>query len=358
VSRKSATRFETLGDRMKDFEMLEAGRRLLPGVPVIARLDGRAFHTFTRGMPRPYHEPMSRAMIETARFLVSETHAKFAYTQSDEITLGFWNADSQAEPLFNGRVQKLCSVLASLATAKFNQEVAIRMPGKAAELPVFDARVFTLPSLEEATACVLWRALDCTKNAITMAASAYYSHKALQGKRSAEKHEMLHAKGVNFNDFPAFFKNGTLLRRETFLKELLPEELERIPAKHRPEGAVLRSQVVEADMPPFPKVANLKEVLFEGAAPRLREESANPVERSRTSDVVLYRKIEVDKTYHGGDYNGVGDFVYLPETAAQTHGSLEKAVETELGISARHIICTYEDERYVKNGNDWESVDE
>lgn len=271
---KERSRFDALGDRMKEYEMIEAGRRLMPGLPIMVRLDGRSFHTFTRGMPRPFHEPMSRSMIETARYLVEETHACFAYTQSDEITLAYWSDDLRNTPMFDGRVQKLCSVLAGMATAKFNQEVVQRMPEKAKLLPVFDARVFNMPNLDEMVNCVLFRALDCAKNSITMAASAYYSHKQLHGKNSSDKHEMLYAKGVNWANYPAFFKDGTFLRRETVLKELSASELSRIPEKHRPKGPVQRSQVLELDMPPFAKLANPKEVLFYGAQPITKAEAS------------------------------------------------------------------------------------
>lgn len=262
--------FDILGDRMKAFESIEAGRRLIPGLPVMVRLDGRSFHTFTRGMPRPYFEPMSMAMIETAKYLVTQTNACFAYTQSDEITLGFWNEDPRNALLFDGRIQKLTSVLAGMATAKFNQEVLKRMPEKADMLPVFDARVFSMPSLDEMVECVLFRALDCSKNSITMAASAYYSHKELHGKSSADKHEMLYAKGVNWAHYPSFFKDGTFVRREKILRELTPEELAVIPEVHRPKGPVERSVVMEVDTPPFPWLANPKEFLFYGAAPVAR----------------------------------------------------------------------------------------
>jgi tRNA(His) 5'-end guanylyltransferase len=272
--KKVQSRFDALGDRMKEFEMMEAGRRLMPGLPIMVRLDGRSFHTFTKGMPRPFHEPMSLAMIETAKYLVEETNACFAYTQSDEISLGYWNENDHSETLFNGRVEKLCSVLAGLATAKFNHEVIARMPERAKLLPIFDARVFNMPNLDEMVNCILFRALDCAKNSITMAASAYYSHKELHGKGGAAKHEMLRAKGVNWADYPSFFKDGSFLRRETFLKELTPQELARIPEHRRPTGPVQRSAVRVIDMPPFARVANPKEVLFNGAAPVLRTEAS------------------------------------------------------------------------------------
>src|SRR5690606_23998115 len=106
----------TIGDRCKGYESAESHRHAMRGLPILARLDGRAFHTFTRGMARPYDPRMSRCMIETARFLVEEMHALVGYTQSDEITL-VWYVDSasRAEYPFGGRYQKLASVLAGLA---------------------------------------------------------------------------------------------------------------------------------------------------------------------------------------------------------------------------------------------------
>jgi tRNA(His) guanylyltransferase len=244
----------------------------MPGLPVIVRLDGRAFHTFTKGMTRPFYEPMSRAMIETARYLVAESNANFAYTQSDEITLVYWNEDPSAERAHAGRIQKLVSLLAAMATAKFNQEVVLRMPERARKLPIFDARVFNLPSLDEMVNCVLWRTWDCEKNSLTMAASAYYSHKALHGQNGPAKHELLHAKGVNWADYPAFFKNGTFLRRESAERALAlaPATLAKIPAAYR-RDKVIRTSVVEVDMPRFSSLANPLGVLLYKEAPRLHE---------------------------------------------------------------------------------------
>jgi tRNA(His) guanylyltransferase len=280
--KKEKSRFDALGDRMKKYERMETARTLMPGLPIMVRLDGRGFSKFTRGMTRPFHEPMSRAMIETARYLVEQTHASFAYTQSDEITLGFWNADPKQEALFGGRVQKLVGIYAGMATSKFMEQVMLRMPDRIKRYPVLDARVFNLPNLDEMAECVLFRALDCAKNSITMAASAHYSHRELHGKSGAEKHEMLRAKGVNWVDYPEFFKNGTFLRRETATAEVSAERLARIPEKHRHlhTGVTARTSVVEVDMPPFARVANPKEVLFEGAKPVLRTDGLTIVPKA------------------------------------------------------------------------------
>lgn len=269
--------FEAMGDRHKAFEARETMHKLMPGLPVLIRLDGRAFHTFTRGLARPYDERLSRAMVETTKFLVDETHASVGYTQSDEISLAYPCTDPAKPMLFDGRVQKLCSILAAMATAKFNQQIAVNIPEKARLLPLFDARVYQYPTLDLAAESFLWRETDATRNSLTMAAHAHYSHKELHKAGYSQKHEMLFAKGVNWADYPAFFKRGTYVRRETTLKELTAAELARIPEKHRPTGPVPRSVLRELDMPPLARVQNVNDVLFRGAAPVERTDIAAEV---------------------------------------------------------------------------------
>jgi tRNA(His) 5'-end guanylyltransferase len=263
---------DSLGDRMKEYERRETSRQLLPLLPIYARIDGRCFSAFTRGMARPYDPDMAGAMQATLRHLIESTHARIGYTQSDEISL-VWLADEpQSDVFFSGKVQKMASVLAALATAAFTRAL---LDGPLAEratlLPHFDARVFQLPNKTEAANAFLWRELDATKNAISMAASHYYSAKELHGKSGAEKQEMLFAKGVNFNDYPASFKRGTFMRRVVQERPLTPEELIRIPAKHRPTDGqlVTRSAVVALDMPRFGSVTNREEVIFDGAEPAI-----------------------------------------------------------------------------------------
>lgn len=262
-----------LGDRCKSFELAEAGRRAMRGIPLLARLDGRAFHTFTRELRRPYEHGMSIAMIETTRFLVQEMNALVGYTQSDEITLA-WYASSQSasDYAFDGRFQKLASVLAGMASARFVQLVAEHLQGKARETPHFDCRVWQVPALEDAAEVFVWREDDATKNSITMAAGACYADHELEGKSSSVKQEMLWQKGVNWNDFPAFFKRGTYLQRRTFARTLTDEERTRIPEAHRPPpGATFQhTQVVELELPPARKIVNLGAVLFERAEPVAR----------------------------------------------------------------------------------------
>lgn len=262
-----------IDERCKSFERAEAGRRAMRGLPLLARLDGRAFHTFTRDLRRPYEPGMSTAMIETARFLVQEMTALVGYTQSDEITLAWYeSSQSMSDYAFDGRFQKLASVLAGMASAKFNQLIALHLPAKVGETPHFDCRVWQVPTVEDAADVFVWREDDATKNSVSMAAGAHYAESDLVGKSSALKQEMLWQKGINWNDFPSFFKRGTYLARRTFARTLSDDERARIPEAHRPpeDATFQRTHVVELDLPPVRKLANLTAVLFERAEPQSR----------------------------------------------------------------------------------------
>lgn len=265
---------DSLGDRMKAYEAHESERRFLPMLPVYARIDGRNFSAFTRGMERPFDRRMTEAMLLTAEALVEETHARIGYTQSDEISLVWLAERADSSIFFDHRVAKMTSVLASYATIAFARAlVSLNMAAWLTRAPHFDCRVFQLPNRTEAANVFLWREQDATKNAISMAARAHYSHKALDHKSGPEMQEMLFAKGINFNDYPAFFKRGTFVRRETVWREFAAEELERIPEKHRPEPGqrIQRSVMVRLDMPRFGSVANREAVVFDGVPAALAD---------------------------------------------------------------------------------------
>lgn len=263
---------DNFGDRMKAYEALETDRRFMPLLPVYARIDGRCFSAFTNGMGRPYDIDMSRAMIETTKYLVEKTHARIGYTQSDEISLVWCQDRADSELFFGGKIQKMVSVLAGMTSAYFAlhcwRSEYLRMYARK-NTPHFDCRAFQLPNRVEAANSFLWREQDATKNAISMAARSVYSHKALDHKNGSEMQEMLFAKGINFNDYPPFFKRGTFVRRVTCMRPFTGEELERIPEAHRPApGAeVERSEVVELEMPNLSTVTNRGEVIFDGADP-------------------------------------------------------------------------------------------
>lgn len=261
---------DTFGDRCKHYEMAEAGRAATPGMPLLARLDGRAFHSFTRGLSRPFDERLSLCMIETTKFLIDELHAQIGYTQSDEISL-LWYVplNGPAQYPFNGRYQKLASVLAGLASAKFIKELNDKLPEKSSLTPCFDSRVWQVPTLQDALDVFIWREDDAIKNSISMAASAHFSDRQLHGKHSSEKREMLAEKGIQWNDYPVYFKRGTYLQRQTSERTLSEEERLRIPEAHRPspEQTFLRSAVNTLSMPPIRQVSNALAVIFEHAEP-------------------------------------------------------------------------------------------
>lgn len=242
---------DALGDRMKRYEMEEAGRRMLPRLPILARLDGRAFHTFTKGLERPYDRNFSLCMIDTMRMLVGRYNATLGYTQSDEITLYWANDDIEAEMPFDGRYQKFISLLAAGASAYFLKRVMALLPEKADRIPEFDCRAWQVPNEQEVYHNFLWRENDATTNCLQMAAQSQYSQKQLHLKGRDQLHEMLFQVGINWNDYPAFFKRGTYAKRVVFDKWLSAAELARLPETRRPTGPVKRSEVRCLDVPPL-----------------------------------------------------------------------------------------------------------
>jgi len=265
----SAETKDAFGDRMKGYESAEAGRRFVAGQPVCARLAGKTFRHFTRGMERPFEARLSGIMQDVTTRLVEETNACMGYTQSDEISLVYWSERPESQIFFDGRIQKLNSVLASMCTAWFNELFRGRFQQD--KLAYFDCRVWQTPDLVEAANVFLWRELDATKNSISMAARAHYAHRELQDKSGAEMMEMLRAKGVDWEAYPDFFKRGTFVQRRKVLRRFSAEELDALPEKHEarrnPELIVERTEVRRLAMPPFSKVKNRPQVIFEGAEP-------------------------------------------------------------------------------------------
>lgn len=261
---------DALGDRMKLYESRETARACMPGLPTYARIDGRCFSRFTKGLDRPYDMRLSAVMISVTKALVEETNAVIGYTQSDEISL-LW--DAEKEMLFGGKFQKLSSVLAGIATASFivacanYEELHNRV---AILLPSFDCRVFQLPNKTEAVNTLIWREQDATKNAISMAARCLYSHKELQDKTGPEMQGMIFERGhINFNDYPVSFKRGTYVRKVNIMRSLSKEEKEKIPEEYRPKGPVMRSEIKAIEMPVLSRVMNRVDVIFDGAEPIL-----------------------------------------------------------------------------------------
>jgi tRNA(His) 5'-end guanylyltransferase len=201
-----------LGDRMKDYE--NAFRKYVPEKSyIVLRLDGKAFHTYTKGLNKPYDYHLMEDMAETAQYLCENIQgAWWGYTQSDEITLVLTPfAKENSDSWFKGNIQKMVSISAAMATAKFN---ILRREGRGInKIALFDSRVFILPSKEEVMNCLIWRQRDAIKNSISMAAQSVYSHAALNKKNGDDQLQMLLDKDIDWNDYPTPAKCGTIVRK-------------------------------------------------------------------------------------------------------------------------------------------------
>lgn len=225
---------DDLGTRMKTFYENIPKTRLMRRVPVAIRLDGKAFHTFTRGFQKPFDFVLMDTMQQTMKYLCENIQGcVFGYTQSDEITLILVDYQKfTSSAWFDYEVQKICSISASMATMAFNkffyknveeysESVAVLQDfdiekkyleklDKAVEKgAMFDARVFNIPK-EEVTNLIYWRQLDAIRNSIQMVGQANFSHKQLQRKSCNDIQNMLLTeKNINWNNFPTTMKRGS-----------------------------------------------------------------------------------------------------------------------------------------------------
>lgn len=229
-----------IGDELKALEQIEAGRKADNLKPLMVRLDGKAFHTLTKGLIRPFDIRLSNLMIDTTKYLVEQTQAIIGYTQSDEISLYYENSEELQSYLFNGKYQKLCSVLAGMASAYFSKELSLRIPEKSDTLGIFDCRVWNVDTHELVYENFKWRQLDAIKNSISMAAQAQFKHNELNGLNSKQKKELLININKPWEDEPDFFKYGTFVFRKSVLINLTPEQLKDIPEKHHPTEPIKR----------------------------------------------------------------------------------------------------------------------
>ena len=240
---------DDLGTRMKTYYEQVPKTRLVRRMPVAIRIDGKAFHTFTRGFQKPFDEVLGNAMVRTMEYLCKNIQGcVFGYTQSDEITLlliDYQTLDTCA--WFEYEVQKMCSISASMATMAFNKyffEEARDWYNK--QLPstlqceqnivkqwrvykiaaekgaMFDARCFNIPK-EEACNLVYWRQLDATRNSIQMVGQANFSHNELQSKSCNIIQDMLLTqRGINWNNYPTRWKRGVAWKKNIGIDYEMP----------------------------------------------------------------------------------------------------------------------------------------
>lgn len=242
----------SLGDRMKAYENIE--RRYLPRrMDAIIRIDGKAFHQFTRGFEVPFDKAFLTCMELTAKDLCENIEgAKLAYTQSDEISILITDNDTiETQPWFGKNIQKMVSVSAAMATYFFNIHFRRTIAESEASegmknaldkqrMAIFDARVFVLPH-EEVLNYFEWRQQDATRNSIQSAGQAYFSHRELEFKDGNEIQKMLfETKDINWNEYPTFFKRGACIIKRPRLVET-------------PEGGLIQRNkwVVDLEVPVF-----------------------------------------------------------------------------------------------------------
>nr|DAE64932.1 MAG TPA: tRNAHis guanylyltransferase [Bacteriophage sp.] len=238
---------DDLGVRMKTFYEQIPKTKLMRRCPVAIRIDGKAFHTFTRGFQKPFDEVLIKSMQETMKYLCENIQGcVLGYTQSDEITLilvDYKKLTSSA--WFDYEVQKICSIAASMATMAFNKFFAdnvekeilsnsdkegnvvddnleiihINHVHSMRKGAMFDARCFNIPK-EEVTNLVYWRQLDASRNSIQMVGQANFSHKELQNKSCNDIQDMLMAqKSINWNNLPTYQKRGSCCVRNKIVIE-------------------------------------------------------------------------------------------------------------------------------------------
>ena len=218
---------DSLGERIKT-QYEHRTRYLLPRrTYTVIRVDGKAFHTLTRGCQRPFDAELMVFMDETARAMCEGIQgARLAFVQSDEISVLLSDFDTPTtDAWFDGGVQKIASISASMATAAFNRYWALhtcqRLHSTYQPPALFDSRVFTIPDREEVLNYLVWRQQDATRNSIQMAAQAYFSPAQLHGKNVQELQEMLFTeKQINWNDYPVGCKRGRLVVQRTSEKDV------------------------------------------------------------------------------------------------------------------------------------------
>ena len=243
---------DALGTRMKTFYEQVPKFKLYRRTPVAIRIDGKAFHTFTRGFAKPFDEVLGNSMIKTMEYLCKNIQGcVFGYTQSDEITLLLIDYQTfETDAWFDYEIQKICSISASMASTAFNKffgdevnnwiekyaPTSFHDPWEDSKTEklystyiaacnkgaMFDARCFNIPK-EEVTNLVYWRQIDAARNSVQMAARAQFSHAQCDHKNVAQLQEMLfQEKGINWNDYPTRWKRGVAWTRETGIDYEMP----------------------------------------------------------------------------------------------------------------------------------------
>lgn len=245
---------DELGDRQKEYEE-NYDIKLPKFLPILIRIDAKSFHTFTRGMQRPFDEILTKTMWDTAIYLCENIqNAKIAYTQSDEITVLMYQSKIESQPWFDNRLQKIVSISASMATLAFNEAFVKNVEEEYQEIlkfcnieshpkpfadeadeyyenkmdmyeiyqnkfgqAKFDSRVMVIPECD-VNNNFLWRQMDAERNSKQMICQSLYSSKQLHGKKANVQMDLMFAKGINWNDIETYKKRGACIIKEKYMK--------------------------------------------------------------------------------------------------------------------------------------------
>lgn len=261
-----------LGSRMKEYENA-TGNTLPRYLPMVIRVDGRAFHTLLHGADKPYDAVVAEYMGYVAQALCAEIDgAVLAYQQSDEVSvLACAYSDYRTQPWFGGRVQKIASISAAIATqafANYADAVGLVRSGQ------FDARVFALPNVVEVANYFAWRQRDAMRNSKIMTARAHFSHSEIQGLNGLELEEkLLRERGITWDHYPEAFRYGQVCVRH---------EIDAVSARWRIEPAPVMSATpagwLARTIPPLP---SFEDVVLSAQAVEVALEEHFPAEVRR-----------------------------------------------------------------------------
>ena len=232
---------------------------------VLVRIDGRAFHTFTKGLKWPNDERLNQCMVLATSSLLEKMSGTIAYTQSDEITLLIRPNLSEMKNLpFSGRLIKIATLSASIVTGAFIRAMDKLLPEKAGCFPEFDARAWFVNG-EDIVKHFVWRQIDGMRNSVS---NLYYLKNKKKGNSVSLYKRWLEVEEL-WNKQPFWYKYGVYIRKETLRIELSEEKLKSIPEKYRPTGPVERSitKTVSEDWEELTKYTNIYDILVNGCCP-------------------------------------------------------------------------------------------
>lgn len=240
---------DEFGDRMKAYEKAFTSAYVPIDQILCVRIDGKGFSKFTKDFKKPFDDSLSAVMVHTMKKLVENTHASIGYTQSDEITLIYTPGEKASEYMFGGKVSKINSILASMASVHFNYTLDSYVD---TDKPAFfDCRAWAVPDLAEASNVLLWRVQDARKNSISSLFRWTVGHSKMHGLSGEEMKSLLKSHYfTDWDELPNKYKYGTYAKPVTVESYLTSEELMRIPEHKRPDAKVLvkRTKIQELDI--------------------------------------------------------------------------------------------------------------